>query len=296
MFPTHILKHLSFNHPEYFSGIEIPFLPNEERQWKDTDVSMQSDANEFLTKLIVAVDSTTSKGEVNPREWNPYHGCHQGFKQKMGDFFRMEEEIEYSCGHEDCGHTWVKGDTVLSNEVSMLNDLSTIQELRTKCRAKQRLDGCICQECEKRDKTFKETRIINSPLIYRCYVNRASYDKQSGMLQKNHMPIDPASVVTINGDHYNIRGFTIHDGEVGGGHYLSTIRRDNKFIHIDDDDRKQNHFQRDIYRGNLFLYELEDEDDHVSNNPTQDFILEQQKIQRKKTDDTLKRARNKELN
>ena len=91
----------------------------------------------------------------------------------------------------------------------------------------EKLDGDNMWFSEKLDKKVNATKKIivkTFPKYLFIHLKRFSF---YGSSNKINDPIDIPFELNLNNNKYNLRGFILHIGNVGGGHYMSFIKKDN---------------------------------------------------------------------
>lgn len=156
-------------------------------------------------------------------------------KNSQGSFIHLIQCV-------DCNHKKYNFETFSSIQLDLINNnnSSIAEMLLDYLKIEERgCDEWCCDNCKKNSKYIITTKIWKCPQVLFLTIKRFNdvFNKNFNNININSfLNFKEGSIFSENKDiEYNIQALGLHHGNLGGGHYTSLCKYDNKYIHYDDE-------------------------------------------------------------
>ena len=193
---------------------------------KPTNVNVQCDAQEFLSRLIEKIDESLKN-------------CEQ--KYLCSNIFGGSTLQQVKCTNPECGNISERKENI--NYLSLdIKESKNVEECLNKFIVEEKIQDYHCEKCDKKITNIKRVLIDKIPNILIIHLQRIAFSYETFNMEKINTPIHFEESFNIknytlykdNNDipreyfEYKLQGLIIHKGTAQYGHYYSVIYSEEK--------------------------------------------------------------------
>ena len=189
-----------------------------------TNINVQCDAQEFLSRLIEKIDEGLKNGPE---------------RYLCSNIFGGSTLQQVKCTNPDCGNISERKENI--NYLSLdIKDCSKLKECLEKFIKEEKIEDYHCEKCDKKITNIKNVLIDKIPNILIIHLQRIAFSYENFTMEKINRNINFEKTLniknyTLNKDNkdipdeyyeYELQGVLIHSGTAQFGHYYSIINSD----------------------------------------------------------------------
>ena len=193
---------------------------------KPTNVNVQCDAQEFLSRLIEKIEESLKNSDQ---------------KYLCSNIFGGTTLQQVKCTNPECGNTSERKENI--NYLSLdIKESKNVEDCLNKFIAEEKIEDYHCEKCDKKITNIKRVLIDKIPNILIIHLQRIAFSYETFNMEKINIPIRFDESFNIkkytlykdNNDipkeyfDYKLQGLIIHKGTAQYGHYYSVIYSEEK--------------------------------------------------------------------
>ncbi|KAL4456270.1 hypothetical protein ABPG74_014231 [Tetrahymena malaccensis] len=216
--------------------IKKPFIPHE-----------QHDAQEFIRYILSEIQDELNPilPNKNPTQFKDSEEAYQyylRFQNSIIDYI-FSGQLSSNVNCSKCGYISRTYDPFLDLSLGMDSKTTSIQDCLNKFFLEEILsDDYKCEKCNQNNKAKKQVLISKTPYILTLHLKRFKiYPKKRKITDFIKYPIYNLSIKQFvkssqssGGYYYNLIGIIVHSGSQDSGHYISYVKRENRWFCCDD--------------------------------------------------------------
>ncbi|KAL4504367.1 hypothetical protein ABPG72_009813 [Tetrahymena utriculariae] len=216
--------------------IKKPFIPHE-----------QHDAQEFIRYILSEIQDELNPilPSKNPTQFKDSEEAYQyylRFQNSIIDYV-FSGQLSSNVNCSKCGYISRTYDPFLDLSVGMDSKTTSVQDCLNKFFSEEILsDDYKCEKCNQNNKAKKQVLISKTPYILTLHLKRFKiYPKKRKITDFIKYPIYNLSIKqyiksgsSSGGYYYNLIGIIVHSGSQDSGHYISYVKRENRWFCCDD--------------------------------------------------------------
>ncbi|EAR96319.2 ubiquitin carboxy-terminal hydrolase (macronuclear) [Tetrahymena thermophila SB210] len=216
--------------------IKKPFIPHE-----------QHDAQEFIRYILSEIQDELNPilPSKNPTQFKDSEEAYQyylRFQNSIIDYI-FSGQLSSNVNCSKCGYISRTYDPFLDLSLGMDSKTTSVQDCLNKFFSEEILsDDYKCEKCNQNNKAKKQVLISKTPYILTLHLKRFKiYPKKRKITDFIKYPIQNLSIKqyvknssTSGGYYYNLIGIIVHSGSQDSGHYISYVKRENRWFCCDD--------------------------------------------------------------